>query len=363
MVLKYKPNLDDTLKRYEAFWAGDVLDRPVVSIRAPKRDTEPPVNVGHMYEEQFSAHTDAEFEAVLRYFEEKHVARTAYLGESIPFFPLSFSPDMFASFFGAQICTSGGKEIDTTWVEPMVEDWCDFPGIMDEGPDGTFQRYLRFMRYATKYSEGKFLISTPDMHSNMDALSALRGTMDLCYDLYDCPEDVEEALKRVERYYDPIIDAAAEAGEFARRGYTGWHHVYSKEPFTTVQCDFAALCGPAMGEQFIYPYVQAECAKHTNCIYHFDGVPALPHMDNILKIPEIDVIQWLPGAGQPNSSNWMDLLKKIQAAGKGLYINDWSPAEIKAHYKELSPVKVCFVTTARSEDEAEDLLEFMTKNT
>ena len=362
MVLQYKPDLDETIQRFDAFWAGDVLDRPLVCIRAPKRNAEGNNNVGRMYEEQYKARTEADFEAVLRCFEEKSVARTAFLGESIPFFPLSFSPDMFSSFFGAPIVTSGGKEIDTTWVEPIVQDWSEFSGIMDESPEGNYARYLRFMEYAAKYSEGKFLLSAPDMHSNMDALSALRGAMDLCYDLYDEPDEVERALKQVQKYYNPIIQAAAKAGKFDERGHIGWHWLYSKESFATVQCDFAAICGPNMGERYIYPYIQEEASKHTHCSYHFDGVPALPHMENILQIPEIDVVQWLPGAGQPNSSNWIDLLKRIQKAGKGLYINDWSPAEIKAHFKELSPTKVCYVTFAKSEEEAEDLLEYMRKN-
>jgi succinate dehydrogenase flavin-adding protein (antitoxin of CptAB toxin-antitoxin module) len=54
-----------------------------------------------------------------------------------------------------------------------------------------------------------------------------------------------------------------------------------------------------------------------HCVYHYDGKGALGHLDDILAIPDIDVIQWVPGDGNPRSIEWMDLLHKIQAAGKG----------------------------------------------
>lgn len=362
MQLKYKPDFEEAAARFDAFWAGQYLDRPPVCIRAPKKDVPQMPYLGHMYKEQYGARTEADFEAVLSKYEDHYLSRTAFLGESMPFFHLSFGPDMYAAFFGAELISSSEANTNTNWVQPIVEDWDQFSGKLDEGENGVLARFLRFMKYAAQYSEGKFLMGVPDTHSNMDAMSALRDNVELCYDLYDCPDEVEEALKKVQSYYDPIMRAVAEAGDFERRGYIGWHHLYCRERYATVQCDFAALCGPAMGERFIYPYVQKEAASHAHCSYHYDGPGALCHIDHILQIPEIDVIQWVPGAGQPKSCHWMDLLKKVQAAGKRLYVDDLSPADIKEHFHELDPRMVCYATNARSEEEAQDLLEFIRKH-
>ena len=43
MNLKYKPDFEETAARFDAFWAKDVLDRPLVCVRAPKRGAKPVV--------------------------------------------------------------------------------------------------------------------------------------------------------------------------------------------------------------------------------------------------------------------------------------------------------------------------------
>ena len=110
------------------------------------------------------------------------------------------------------------------------------------------------------------------------------------------------------------------------------------------------------------PALEEEVSLLDRASYHFDGKEALQHLDGILGIEGIDVIQWVPGAGQPRSIHWMELLKKIQSAGKGLWIFDWTAEEIKAHFKELRPEKLLFSLESATEDEAEQLLEYLTKH-
>ncbi len=55
-------------------------------------------------------------------------------------------------------------------------------------------------------------------------------------------------------------------------------------------------------------------------IYHLDGPDALRHLDSLLDIPELNVIQWTYGAGNEPASRWMPIYQKCQAAGKGLQI-------------------------------------------
>lgn len=59
----------------------------------------------------------------------------------------------------------------------------------------------------------------------------------------------------------------------------------------------------------------------------------------------------------------MDLLKKIQASGKGLWIYDWTSEEIRQYYKELKPEGLVFSLDVNSTDEADSLVEWLTGNT
>jgi 5-methyltetrahydrofolate--homocysteine methyltransferase len=200
-----------------------------------------------------------------------------------------------------------------------------------------------------------------DIHSNMDAIMAARGSQNLCMDLLDDPDKVERDLKRILPLFPKFVDSVSEAGNMEKNGYLGWLPAYSREKFAVIQCDFSIMISPEMTRRFVIPALEyeASCLKH--CIYHFDGVGALTHLDEILGIKEIDAIQWVPGAGQPRQAEWMDLLKKIQKSGKGLWL-EWSPQEIKDHFKELKPEGVFFDTWAKSPEEGEELLEYVRRN-
>jgi 5-methyltetrahydrofolate--homocysteine methyltransferase len=123
------------------------------------------------------------------------------------------------------------------------------------------------------------------------------------------------------------------------------------------------MISPRMARKFVIPAVAEEAAYLDHCVYHYDGKEALGHLDDILAIDDIDVIQWVPGDGNPRSVEWMDLLKKIQASGKGLWIYDWTIDEIKQFYKELRPEGLLFQVGARTRAEADDLVEWLRKNT
>jgi 5-methyltetrahydrofolate--homocysteine methyltransferase len=123
------------------------------------------------------------------------------------------------------------------------------------------------------------------------------------------------------------------------------------------------MISPEMCRRFVVPALEyeASCLKHN--VYHYDGVGALTHLDDILAIKSIDAIQWVPGAGQPRTIEWMDLLKKIQKAGKGLWLYDWSPDEIKARFKELDPSLLYFSTGAKTPREADELIAYVKNHT
>jgi len=170
-------------------------------------------------------------------------------------------------------------------------------------------------------------------------------------------------MEALRKFYIPIYEAVYEAGDMARRGTVGWAPTYCEGKFAVVQCDFMCMIGREPMREFLLPALEEETSYLDHCIYHYDGKEALHHIDDILALPGIDVIQWVPGDGNPQSMHWMELLHKIQKAGKGLWICDWNVEQIKQYHKELQPEGVVYQTGAASQKEAEDLLEYLRKNT
>ena len=339
---------------WNAFWQKEVIDRPLICVTAPKSGVE---YHPHIQTDNISAMAcmnedyDSFFESVKR-----NVRSTYYGGEAIPYVNLTLGPDQYAGYLGAKITM--GEGMDTTWVHSIVNDWDEFDVKIHKEDESYFNKMKKFLSYAAKAADGEFAAGMLDLHSNMDALSALRGPQDLCFDLYDYPEKVHRILNDVRKTYSEVFEMAYNAGNMKETGSIGWAPTYApKGKFAVIQCDFSCLISPDQVREFVIPAIEEEAAFLDYNVYHYDGKDALGHLDDILAIKDIDVIQWVPGDGQPRSIEWMDLLKKIQRAGKGLWIYDWTCEEILEHFKELRPEGLVFSVGASSEDEAKKLLE------
>jgi hypothetical protein len=80
------------------------------------------------------------------------------------------------------------------------------------------------------------------------------------------------------------------------------------------------MIGPDMFKQFVKPELVETSKKLTNVFYHLDGPGQLVHLDSMLEIDTIQGIQWVPGAGQPDASQWPQVYKKITEAGKLIHV-------------------------------------------
>lgn len=355
-MFELRKHLEHTRKYADAFWKHEMLDRPYVSVRAPIQPSDFSFTPAESFRTCMSGAYDSALQGMLA-----HVEKTYYGGEALPVLELTLGPDQYAGFLGAKIETN--RETFTTWSVPCVEDWADFTVAIDRSETGYFHKLREFFVYAAEFCRDKFLLNTLDLHSNLDALSALRGPMDLCYDLMDCPEDVSRVLDEVRKTYEEVYNLAYEGGNMKEIGTLGWIPAYCEGRSAVLQCDFSCMISPEQGRRFVFPAIQEEAASHEHCIYHLDGKDALVHLDTILAIPEIDCIEWVPGAGAPKSYDWMDLLKKIQAAGKSVWVDDWTVEDVKRYHRELQPDKVGYLLWASDPGEAEGILEYLVKNT
>jgi len=107
------------------------------------------------------------------------------------------------------------------------------------------------------------------------------------------------------------------------------------------------------------PFLIERATHADHAIYHLDGPDAVAHLDAILAIPEIGFIQWEPGAGGGDILGWIELMQKIQAAGKGLYVSGGPHPIWKAEIllKQLKPEGLMLPVYAASIDEGEQFLQ------
>ena len=280
----------------------------------------------------------------------------------MPVWEVGFGPDQYAAYLGGRLdCSSDSP--DTTWAIPVVEDWQQSLPLHLDPENPAWRAMLRIIETFAQVGEGSFLVAVPDLHSNLDALSALRGPERLLLDLIDTPELIDRAMAQVRATYQKVYEAIFAAGRMGRRGTVGWLPLYSTGRFAPVQSDVICMLSPEHFRRWPLPALDEETAYLDHSVMHYDGPQALRHLEDVLAIPALDGIQWTPGDGAPPVIEWLDLLKRIQAAGKSVWL--WaSMDEIReVYHRELQPHLVVYQSSARSEQEAEAFLSWLERHT
>jgi 5-methyltetrahydrofolate--homocysteine methyltransferase len=352
--LSLKPDLAEAAERWEAYCAGEIVDRPVICVTAPRdpnRDTQHRVT----YHDLVFGDMSRTLDGVLEEGEN-----TYYGGEAIPSFYPSFGPDAIAAFCGAELRWSEDSG-DTNWSVPFVERWEEALPLRLQEDGALWQRLMALCRLAADRLAGKMLINSLDLHTNMDLLSAVRGPERLCFDVIEQPEMIDEAMKSARAIFPRLWSAVAEAAKMEERGY--YHALYSMEGSAILQCDFAYLIGPEMFARWALPALEEEAEIVKHVYYHWDGMRAVvQHFDSVVGSRGLHTLQFQPGDGGGDPITHLELLERIQARGKAVHF--WgSHDELKAAHRELRPELVIYTTGAGSPAEAEVLLKWFVDNT
>jgi hypothetical protein len=342
--LEYKPDMPEAARRWDAWFAGEIIDRPLVCVTAPK-GPQPPLPPRGYHDRVFGT-IDGNLRAQLA------VAETTYFGgEAVPRLWLSFGPDECSVFCGAEFGWSDDSG-DTNWCVPCVEDWgTDLPITLREDSP-LFQRMLAMYRVAADLGRGKALLSLPDLHTNMDLLAGMRWPQKLCYDVLDCPELIDRAMADARAVFVRLWEAICEAG-VADCGIV---------PSTSLQCDFSCMISPAMFRRWVLPALEEEAEVLGHVTYHWDGPGALVHADDLIASKGLGALDYVPGTGRGGHMDYLDLFKRVQAGGKGVSV--WgSVDEVKQMHRELDPRRTIYHTWAPSPGDADALLEWFVRNT
>jgi hypothetical protein len=353
LELAFKPDAAEAQQRLRAFWEGEILDRACVSIRAPK-DGASPGRRSLIVAEDFNLPG-----AVDRF--EQWAAQMFFGGEAMPALMPNYGPDQWAGFLGAKLTLV--PDMDTSWAEPCIRDAAELPRLAIDPGNRWWKAIVGLTRIGGRRCAGRFLLSTIDTHSNLDCLAALRGPAQLCMDLLEQPEAVLRALRQVDTLYEPVYANLFEAGRMSRFGSTSWSDLWSEGRTQTVQCDFCCMISREHFRRFALPSLEFEISCLDHAVYHMDGPGQIRHLHDLLSLPGLHTIQWVPGAGQAPAPAWVEMLEKIQRAGKAVQVLVTAD-ELKAIYRRLAPEKTFYwVQDCATESEARALLDWMERHT
>lgn len=331
-------------------------DRPLLNISVLKENCEDaPVSSHCTLKERWM---DTEY--ILQQANWK-MRNTLYLGEAFPALNPDLGPDYFATAYGAEI--EFGE--NTSWAKPFYTDdeVENYSGLIYDTENQYYKKMDEITKAAVEDGKGKYLVGVTDLHPGGDALVSIRGPQELCYDVLDYPEFVQKGVLDMLPGFLQTYKHLHNLTTKYQEGSTCWMPIWHPGRWYVVSCDFSCMVSPEVYNELIAREIEMETEALDASIYHLDGPDALRHLDRILQMPKLNGVQWVYGAGQPTASQWVDVIKKIQAAGKCVYIDVAADElEFMLKNKEIRPEGVLYsVTGVRSEEEAKRLMDMAEK--
>jgi hypothetical protein len=354
----WKTNWEQTKQRFLRWWNHEGLmigmwGAPEIG-RSVHENVEAPLPPATLEER----YCNAAYRAAENHY---RLSRSVFPADVLPSATTDLGPGSLALFLGS---TPGFAE-DTVWYHPCIEQEAEpekLPPLRFDESNKWWRITQDILKACVERSQGKYLVTCPDLIENMDALSSLRGAQTLCMDMLERPGWIERKIAEINevwfeaysRIYDMIKldDGSSAFGAF---------YIWGPGKVAKIQCDASAMFSPKMYRQFVVPSLSAQCEWLDHSLYHLDGTQAVKHLDALLEIKALDAIEWTPQAGIETGGNprWYDMYRRILGAGKSVQVVNVEPHEVLPLLDAIGRKGVYILIQFKDEREAEKVLELV----
>jgi hypothetical protein len=296
---------------YRSWWKAD-LERPLVVLECLKDDNSK--GFGAVQNDLHQYPIDMHPQQIAQKIEDAFL-EMEYLGDAFPRWMPNCGPGVLAEFLGSRAEYADGS----TWFHPIpgaaISDHCIF-----DTEDSVWENRIASITQAViDRLQDSIVIGYPDIGGPVDILASLFGPSEVLMGMLENPEAIHRHLNVLQAawiaYYNrfsKLLDSAKTIRSF--RG--SWLPMMAPGNTYPLQCDLSIMIGSDSFERYVYPDIVSCCESIPYSFYHLDGPGSVRHLDSLLAIENLKGIQWVPGAGAPEAEQWLDVLRKIQAAGK-----------------------------------------------
>ena len=335
-------------KRWEAWWQGELYDRVLVQVTAPRDGVSPAADLEVDPETQW---TDVDY--MIRRASEQ-IRTTYYGGEALPAFWHSWSAG-HSLYYGCE----PHFEKDTVWVDPAPVGEDGYPSFSGWRDSPWWRWILESTEAASRASQGRYFVMPMWGNHAGDNLALARGTENLLMDIILDPQWVKQAVKTVSDIQIEVFEKLWTLVSSELTGVEGsvdYCSCWSPTRTMGFDCDVSCMFSNEVFKEMFLPPLVETMRTVDHRIYHLDGPGAFQHLDTLLDLPELQAIQWVPGAGHTEITQWIPLIQQIQSKGKGVQVGVSSQG-IEPLLREVKPEGLLIRTGCKTEGEARQLLD------
>jgi hypothetical protein len=342
----FKSDINEVKDRIKAWWDFEDIGRPCLQIKVLKDPKLIPDT-----EDLNEFWTDENF-IIKR--EMALIDNTTWMGEAIPYHYVNFGSVPLGGCLGGRL---EFVDKETTWNKPFIKNIEEILDL-DVGSDNKWWKLItNITTKSAEIAHNHHYVSYVALSGITDIISMVFGMEELLYEFIDNPEGV----KRVINYLIPVwkrlfnqLDAVIK--ESKNEGNIGWAGVWAPGTTFPLQEDLSFMLSNEMFNEFCLTSVE-NLIDFLDCpFYHLDGKGAIKFVDTLTSIKKLKAIQWVPGAGSEELSQWHDLIKYILSKGKSMQIFAKAD-EVEPLVKAVGTRGLLITVNCDSVEKAERLME------
>jgi len=362
--MKYKPNVEEVIERFEAFWNRDKLDRIPIRIRIPTGNLQAHESYLEAHRELRSEQEEKWEDIVLdpekyfNYWEQQLRVSIELADDTIPTASPDLGPALMGGMMGADISFKNG----TSWSEHPLTDWGNVGEYAFNPSNRWVTKIVEMTKYFIEQSEGLFAVGLPNLTGPADILASLRGPTQVCLDLYENPDALKELSERC---------AAAQISAFNTLfatlpqyfgGTCELYMYWTPGRAYWLSCDLSLVLSPALYRQHFREFDQVIVDFLDTCWMHVHSGGAFM-VNEFLQLEGLKGVQIVNDTpAGPDIKALVPVFQEIQKR-HCLILRKYSIDEVKSILPELEPAGLFVDTQCDSLRSAQESLEEWSKFT
>lgn len=323
----FNPDFDRIADRWEQWWRRENGTALIYQTTMPPDAVARGVPTGRLLDKLDNAEAWLEAREAQLKAEVRH-------GDAVPSIRIDLGPVATAAFLGSRVEVAAAE--DTVWQHPILDDLESIPELEISDDNPWWVRVQELTKRLAERAAGRYAVCLPDLSGPTDILASLRGSEELCLDLFEEREVITETSMRLVDAWEKAFRRLNELAHEAGAATVHWLGCWSDTVYTVPTCDFNALIGPRDFNELCLPTYREQARRAGRVCFHLDGPDAARHAEALANAPELTAIQYTPGAGTPSAMAKLDMLHMLQEAGKPILVIT-PPDEVEALQRHLAP--------------------------
>ncbi|MDA8218112.1 MAG: hypothetical protein M0Z94_10905 [Dehalococcoidales bacterium] len=246
---------------------------------------------------------------------------------------------------------------ESFWVEPIISDWHARPKLPLPEGEAWLAKLLEFTESLVRLAAGRHPVGTTLMRGPADLLAAVRGHVEMVYDLYDHPEQVQSMIDELTDVWLAVARMQLDrippfAGGYAVHFYRAW----APDRIALTQEDASASFSPDTYRRFLLAADRRIAAGLPYSVMHVHGTAIWP-VEQMLGIEELSCIEINYDDNAPRLPELLPTLRRIQASKPLIIRGSFTDDEIAYVKRELSPCGLLLNIVVSSVAEARQLMD------